>query len=190
MQPRTKGISHWLWKHTTHFLCIINRDPHSLLRKGVKKKNNIIKSKHPELPWSCRLWSFAQTHAHGPDRVHTRACVASCARTPTRRRRWHPTEGYQRSSWHSPGLCECVAPSTVFKTHCPGAPAARSCHSKPQGRGFATGGMMMSLVYTPYRGAMLQRKGFKSGQMRVWLNLRVVKTILLYLNFQCHSSLP
>lgn len=49
-----------LWRPTAHFLCVINRNPHSLRRKGVKK-NNIIKSKHPELPWLCCLWSFAHT---------------------------------------------------------------------------------------------------------------------------------
>lgn len=138
MWGRTKGVSQCLWKPTAHFLCIINRNPDSLLRKGVKKpkQNSIIKSKHPELPWSCFLWSFAQTNTQTRPPVrrqringsksthmcaHTHIQVSSCACAPSRRRCQHPAEGYQRSSWRSPGLRDSVALSAVFKTRCPGA---------------------------------------------------------------------
>lgn len=126
----TKGISQCLWKPTARFLCIINRNPHSLLEKGLKK-TNVIKSKHPELPWSAlslilcantqtNPTSYMQMQKHTHTDTHYQASSRAC-RPTLRWCCWQPTVGYQRSSWRSPGLWDSVAPSIVFKTLCPGA---------------------------------------------------------------------
>ncbi len=175
MWRRTKGISQCLWKPTAHFLCIINRNPHSLLRKGVKKtkKNpNIIKSKHPKLPWSSlilcsnthtNLTSYAQTNASINTHTHT------CAHTHTFKSpvvhvrplsdgAGTPQRGISATAGIALGSGTRWLRALCLRLAARG-PCRQELSLKATGEGLSNRREMMSLVYTPYRGAAFKGWG-------------------------------
>lgn len=163
----TKGISQCLWKPTAHFLCIINRNPHSLLEKGLKK-TNIIKSKHPELPWSRCLWSFAQTHKQ------TRPPTCKCRNTRTQIHTIKPpvvhVDPHCDGAAGSPQWGISAAAGVALGSGTPWllalclrlsarGPCCQELSLKATGEGLSNSRGMMSPVCTPCRGAASQDRG-------------------------------
>lgn len=157
MWGRTKGISQCLWKPTAHFLCIINGNPHSLLRKGVKK-NKIIKSKHPELPWSRCLWSFAQIHPHPHTTTSYTQTEDKCKHKHTHRRHHlsngagTPQRGISAAAGIALGSGTLWLWALCLRLTARG-PCCQELSLKATGEGLSNRREMMSLVYTPCRGA-------------------------------------